>query len=103
MASYLITGASRGLGLELARQLTALPSSQVSKVFATTRGDAPSLNELSQKSPGRVAIIKLDANKLESVKQAAAEVESQLGGKGLDVLINNAGVMPTSPNGVVTM
>jgi NAD(P)-dependent dehydrogenase (short-subunit alcohol dehydrogenase family) len=103
MASYLITGASRGLGLELARQLSSLPTSQVGKVFATTRGDAAGLNELVEKSSGKVVVVKLDATKPESVKQAAADVETQLGGKGLDVLINNAGIMPATPNGVVTM
>lgn len=103
MASYLITGASRGIGLELTRQLSSLPSSTVSKVFATARGDAPALKELTQKSSGKVVIVKLDTTSLESAKQAAAEVESHLEGKGLDVLINNAGVMPASPNGIVTM
>jgi len=103
MAAYLITGASRGIGLELTRQLVALPASQVSKVFATTRADAPALSEVAEKSSGRVVIVKLDASKQETIKQAATEVEANLAGKGLDVLINNAGIMPWTPNGVVTM
>ena len=94
MASYLITGASRGLGLEMARQLVSLPVSQVSKVFATTRADAPGLNELAQQSSGRVVVVKLDASKEATIKDAAKEVEASLAGKGLDVLINNTGKIP---------
>ncbi|KAK9234998.1 hypothetical protein V1525DRAFT_349121 [Lipomyces kononenkoae] len=103
MASYLITGASRGLGLELARQLASLPVSEVSKVFATARGGSPGLEELAEKSSGRVVVVKLDVTDERSIKQAAVEVEANLDGKGLDVLINNAGIMQYSPNGVNTM
>lgn len=103
MAFYLITGASRGIGFELTRQLASLPASQVSKVIATARGDAPALAELAQNSSGRVIVVKLDTANQASSKEAAAEMEAKLDGKGLDVLINNAGVMPWSPNGVVTM
>ncbi|TVY55002.1 C-factor [Lachnellula cervina] len=103
MASYLITGASRGLGFELARQLLSLPASQVNKVFATTRADAPGLAELAQKSSGRLVVVKLDVTKEATIKEAAKEVEADLAGRGLDVLINNAGKMPWTPNGVATM
>ncbi|TVY37964.1 C-factor [Lachnellula subtilissima] len=103
MASYLITGASRGLGFEMTRQLLSLPVSQVNKVFATTRAEAPGLNELSQKFAGRLVVVKLDVSAEATIKEAAKEVEAKLAGKGLDVLINNAGTMPWSPNGVVTM
>lgn len=103
MASYLITGASRGLGFELTRQLLSLPASQVNKVFATTRADAPGLAELAQKSSGRLVVVKLDVTKEATIKEAAKEVEADLAGRGLDVLINNAGKMPWTPNGVATM
>ncbi|KAL2046761.1 hypothetical protein ABVK25_011549 [Lepraria finkii] len=103
MASYLITGASRGFGLALARQLASLPASDVSKVFATARGDTPALEELAKKSPGRVVVVKLDVTNEASIKQAAAEVETNLEGKGLDVLINNAGVCQYASDGVKSM
>ncbi|TVY14406.1 C-factor [Lachnellula arida] len=103
MASYLVTGASRGLGFEMTRQLISLPVSQVNKVFATTRADAPGLTELAQKSSGRLVVIKLDVSKEATIKEAAKEVEANLAGKGLDVLINNAGKMQWTPNGVATM
>lgn len=103
MASYLITGASRGFGLALARQLASLPASDVSKVFATARGDDPALQELAKKSPGQVVVVKLDVTNEASIEQAAAEVEAKLEGKGLDVLINNAGVCQYASDGVKSM
>jgi NAD(P)-dependent dehydrogenase (short-subunit alcohol dehydrogenase family) len=103
MASYLITGASRGLGLELTRQLSSFPASEVGKVFATTRGDAPELDDLVEKSSGRVVAVRLDVTNEATIKQAAAEVEANLNGKGLDVLINNAGIAKWFPEGLDTM
>ncbi|KAI1073697.1 hypothetical protein F5B20DRAFT_586970 [Whalleya microplaca] len=92
MASYFVTGASRGLGLALVRELISHPISKVGTVFAAARSDSPVLNELAQKSSGRVIVIKLDVTDNDSIKKAAAGVDSKLGGKGLDVLINNAGI-----------
>ena len=106
MATYLITGSSRGLGLELATQLAALPSTQVARVFATARS-APSadLTRLIDGSSGRVVYVKLDTSDHTSVQNAAVEVSRNLeaDGLGLDVLINNAGIMPFSSEGVETM
>ncbi|GAB1311030.1 C-factor [Madurella fahalii] len=104
MASFLITGVSRGFGLALVRELVSLPTSQVGKVIGTVRGDVPpALSELVQQSSGRVAVVKLDVTDQASIKKAAAEVETVLGDKGLDVLINNAGVCYWAFNGIQTM
>ena len=51
----------------------------------------------------RVVVVKLDVTNEASIKQAAAEVEAKLEGKGLDVLINNAGVCQYAPDGVKSM
>jgi NAD(P)-dependent dehydrogenase (short-subunit alcohol dehydrogenase family) len=101
MISVLITGASRGFGLALARELASRQN--ISRVFATARGNSPALNELAQQSPDRVVVVKLDVTNQESIKKAAAEVEGNLGGKGLDILINNAGVCQYSFGGVKSM
>ncbi|KAA8567248.1 hypothetical protein EYC84_010286 [Monilinia fructicola] len=103
MSSYLVTGANRGLGLELTRQLASLPASKVSKIFATARGDASKLKEIAEVSSGRVVIVKLDVTKDATIRQAAAEVEAKLEGKGLDVLINNAGICQYSFGGTAAM
>ncbi|KAL8765506.1 MAG: hypothetical protein Q9209_007440 [Squamulea sp. 1 TL-2023] len=103
MSSYLVTGASRGFGLALAYQLASLPASDVIKIFATARGDAPALEELANKSPGRVLFVQLDVTDEASIKQAAAKVEANLEGRGLDVLINNAGVCQYAADGIKSM
>ncbi|KAI0868433.1 short chain dehydrogenase reductase [Hypoxylon argillaceum] len=103
MASFLITGCSRGFGLALTRDLASRPVSEVSKVFATARGDSPALNELAKASPDRVELIKLDVTDQASIKKAVVEVEGKLGDKGLDVLINNAGVCQYVGAGVKSM
>ncbi|KAH8587164.1 putative short chain oxidoreductase [Bisporella sp. PMI_857] len=102
MASYLITGCSRGLGLAMATHLATLPS-EIGTIFATARKETAALTELAQKSSGRVVFIQLDAADETSIRNAIIAVEKALGGKGLDVLINNAGKMGFSPEGITSM
>ena len=103
MSSYLITGANRGLGLAFVRQLASLPASEVAQIFATARGAAPELEDLAKRASGRIVIVNVDVANEASIKQAAAEVEAKLAGKGLDVLINNAGVCQYASDGVKSM
>ena len=93
MATYLITGASRGIGLELTKQLIQLPASQVGKVFTVSRSEAPpALQELLTNNPDRVVHILASINDTASVQKAAQDVKAKLDGSGLDVLVNNAGI-----------
>lgn len=91
-STYLITGSSRGIGLAIVTALAAKPATEVSKVFASARSETDSLKQLIAKSGGRVEFVALDVTSQESAKSAASKVTESLGGKGLDVLINNAGV-----------
>jgi NAD(P)-dependent dehydrogenase (short-subunit alcohol dehydrogenase family) len=87
MASYLITGASRGIGLELTRQLLGLPASQVGKVIALTRSNkCPSLTDLLGRYPDRAFHIVASVDDNNSVQKAAAEVKSRPDPRGLDCL-----------------
>ncbi|KAH7360167.1 short chain dehydrogenase reductase [Rhexocercosporidium sp. MPI-PUGE-AT-0058] len=103
MATYLITGTSRGLGLAIITHLSTLPSSQISTIFALARTESPALKSLVEKADGRVVLVKADVTNEESIKKAAVEVDGFLGGKGLDVLVNNVGIMGFSPGGIVGM
>jgi NAD(P)-dependent dehydrogenase (short-subunit alcohol dehydrogenase family) len=104
MATYLITGASRGIGLELTKQLLELPVSKVSKVFATTRGDLSGpLQSLVNNNPQRAVHVVAAINDTKSVQNAAEQVKEHLGGQGLDVLINNAGIVTYNPDGVASV
>lgn len=101
MASILITGCSRGFGLELVRQLSYSP---VEKVIATSRSPTPSA-DLSKiiESSRIVSFIQLDQIDEDSVKRAAKECELLLNGSGLDILINNAAAQYDAPGSVPSM
>jgi NAD(P)-dependent dehydrogenase (short-subunit alcohol dehydrogenase family) len=106
MATYLITGCSRGLGLAMTSHLLSIPPSSPtspSTIFATARSESPALKEVIAKSSGRAIFIPLETTNEASIKGAVAEAEKVLAGKGLDVLINNAGIMPWTNGGIETM
>ena len=104
MATYLITGCSRGLGLELIKQLNSAPTSSVSTVFATARS-APTaaLKSIIDSSNGRIRFVQLDVTDNDSVTAAVQSVGQGLGTDGLDVLINNAGIQVFEKGGVTAM
>ncbi|OJJ94629.1 hypothetical protein ASPACDRAFT_65078 [Aspergillus aculeatus ATCC 16872] len=98
MASYLVTGSSRGIGLELTRQLAERPEHEVGVVFASARSsNTPKFQQLLQQFKDRVLYVPLDVTDRQSAQDAATLVTNALNGRGLDVLINNAGVMNYSP------
>jgi NAD(P)-dependent dehydrogenase (short-subunit alcohol dehydrogenase family) len=87
----LVTGANRGLGLELCRQLLA----QGSRVVAACRqpGKATALNTLAGQYPGRLHVAPLDVAEPRSHAALARELPLLTEGEPLDLLINNAGVL----------
>ncbi|RAH77757.1 short chain oxidoreductase [Aspergillus japonicus CBS 114.51] len=103
MASYLITGSSRGIGLALVRLLASKPSTEVAVVFAAARTQTDALTQLVAQTFGRVYQVEMNVTDDRSIASAAATVEKVLAGRGLDVLVNNAGVMPFTPDGIETM
>ncbi len=87
MKNIMITGASRGIGLEFVRQYNA----DDWRIFACCRtpGQASELNDIAAQSDGRVTVHQLDVDDTASVTALKAE----LGDQPLDVLLNNAGIM----------
>jgi norsolorinic acid ketoreductase len=87
--SYLITGASRGIGLEMVRLLSTRPHTVI---FAAVRDPATASSDLqaTAKSFSNVHIIKLDSSTPEDAYEAAKAIEKISG--GLDVVIANAGI-----------
>ncbi|KAJ6666041.1 hypothetical protein lerEdw1_000945 [Lerista edwardsae] len=96
--SVLVTGTNQGMGLELVRQLAGKTNAP-ERIFATClypEGPrAQELKNLAAKHQG-VVIIPLDVSDPSSVKAAAARVTEQLKGAGLNLLINNAGIVKHS-------
>jgi len=84
----LITGCSRGIGLELVTQLLEKP---IEKIFATVRTNSEDLNKLKEKHPNRISIIILDVSSSTSIKSAFEQVHKET--EELDLLINNSGIL----------
>jgi len=107
-----VQGASRGLGLELTRQLAA----RGDVVFATCREPvrAEALHALKAELPNNIAVLQLDATDAASVKAAAAEFaahplssssasssSSGVISAAVDLLVNTAGVLEDKGRGIV--
>lgn len=90
MERILITGAGRGIGLELARQYLE----RGDLVLATARNleDAADLQALAAEYPDRCHLLSLEVTDEANIAAVAAQAAAQV--DGLDVLINNAGVFP---------
>ena len=96
---FVVTGASGGLGLEVARGLAAAGADVVLAVRNKERGERAAADVgASIGSPGRVEVGLLDVSDLSSVRAFADSVGA------VDVLVNNAGIMAVpfgrSPDGV---
>ena len=92
-ANILITGSSRGLGLEMVKQLAA--RGDTSKIVATCRNPAacPALSDLASSSDN-IHVLPLDVTQLHSFPVLADSLRHITGDRGLNILINNAGVSP---------
>ena len=90
--AVLITGASTGIGAAAALRLDRAGF----RVFAGVRKPADGEALRAQASP-RLAPIIIDVTEQASIDAAAAEATRALGGAGLDVLVNNAGVSVPGP------
>ncbi|XP_071398309.1 C-signal [Centroberyx affinis] len=90
--SVLITGSSRGLGLQMVKDL-AKSSDRPATIIATARNPTAStdLQELSKTYPG-VHTVTLDVVSQRSISSALEEVRSIVGSEGLNCLINNAAI-----------
>ncbi|USW51637.1 Putative short-chain dehydrogenase/reductase SDR, NAD(P)-binding domain superfamily [Septoria linicola] len=110
MASYLITGTSRGIGLETVRQLLERPVEEVSKIVAVTRNNSSeALNALVSKSQGRIVNVIISDVTDEDKVQASIDSQSKTPSDPmasmyeLVVLINNAGIGDWTPGGVAAL
>ena len=80
MKSVVITGANRGIGLELCKQFLA----KGNRVFATYRSNMGGLEDIENSN---LSTFKLDVRDADGVQSFASSIEGSV-----DVLINNAGI-----------
>uniref|UniRef100_A0A8C3H6J1 C-factor-like n=1 Tax=Chrysemys picta bellii TaxID=8478 RepID=A0A8C3H6J1_CHRPI len=91
VGSVLVTGSNRGIGLGLVKQFLELPNPP-EWIFATTRELDGSQSKLALKHPNLV-VLQLDVTDPNSIKAAVQRVEEHVQGHGLNLLINNAGII----------
>ena len=89
MKNVLITGANKGIGFEVAKQMAQLGY----YVYLGSRDEQNGIAAVNRiKSEGiiNIELLKIDVSDSNSIKQAASVLESKIA--ALDILINNAGI-----------
>src|SRR5258707_137065 len=84
-----VTGASKGLGAEIARQLAAEGAAVVANYASSRSGADKVVADITSKG-GRAVAIQADVSKSGDMKRLFAETKAAFG--RLDVLVNNAGI-----------
>jgi 3-oxoacyl-[acyl-carrier protein] reductase len=88
----IVTGASRGIGAQVARRL-AQDGFSVAINYASSSAEADALVVELQASGAKAIAVKADVSKADQVRNMFEVTEQQLG--KVDVLVNNAGVLKT--------
>ncbi|MCJ1376214.1 hypothetical protein MMC20_007455 [Loxospora ochrophaea] len=94
MPTYAITGANRGLGLELARQLGTTPHNTILACTRSLTSDLTALQALVSISLSTIHILECDTSSQPSIAAFASFIASLLGSPTaqLDYLLNNGGI-----------
>ncbi|EOA83782.1 uncharacterized protein SETTUDRAFT_138378 [Exserohilum turcica Et28A] len=103
MATYFLTGANRGIGLEFVRQLAAKPTNTIIAGVRSKSADLSDLHALN--THNNVHIVECDVSSLESlagIEFRVAEILSKTG-SNLDFLFNVAGINATSSDTSLTL
>ncbi len=87
-----VTGASRGIGHAIVKEFHA----EGWEVFTLAR--TPFSNECPW-ADGIIKHIEVDLADQRSVERASGQLREQLGGRGLNALVNNAGISPKAADG----
>src|SRR5215475_12593080 len=94
-----VTGASKGIGAEIAKQFAEEGASVVVNYASSKTGADAVVNAITKKG-GKAVAVQGDVAKQADVERLLAETKKNYG--GLDILVNNAGVYEFSPLGEIT-
>ncbi|SEB27429.1 SDR family oxidoreductase [Paenibacillus sp. 276b] len=90
----IVTGSSRGIGRAIAEQLAELGADVVIN-YASSPDKAEQVADIARQKGVRAITVQADLARKEDVERLFSETISQLG--KVDILINNAGIMKTTP------
>ena len=90
----LVTGGNRGLGLEIVRALVARDNTQIFLGCRDLEAGRAAAAALRRGSASECAAVQIDVASAASIEKALFTINVACAGRGLDCLINNAGVMP---------
>jgi len=94
-----VTGASKGIGAEIARQLAAEGAAVVVNYASSKAGADKVVADITGKG-GKAVAVKADVAKPEDIKTLFAEAKKAFG--RVDVLVNNAGIYEFAPLDAIT-
>ncbi|MFS0858945.1 SDR family oxidoreductase [Paenibacillus taichungensis] len=94
-----VTGSSRGIGRAIAEQLAEMGADVVIN-YASSPDKAEHVADIARQKGVRAITIQADLARKEDVERLFSETINQLG--KIDILINNAGIMKTTPLADVT-
>jgi 3-oxoacyl-[acyl-carrier protein] reductase len=83
-----VTGAGRGIGAAIAKELSSLGATTV--LCGRTRATLESVMQAITEAGGKAEVVSCDVTSLASVEAAAGRVETSFG--RVDILVNNAGI-----------
>ncbi|KNG45670.1 short-chain dehydrogenase reductase sdr [Stemphylium lycopersici] len=91
-STFLVTGASRGLGLGFVKTFLQQPSTTVIAAVRDPSNASKSLLDLPKSSTSKLVIVKLDSSVTTDPAAAISLLKRDHGIKALDVVIANAGI-----------
>ena len=93
----LITGANRGIGFEIARQL----GRRQFHIILTARNEEKLKQAVDQLQKEQIPVtpVVMDVEDIKSIQAAAKQVQANF--KHIDVLINNAGILPSEDRSII--